>query len=198
MKLWNKRIISSLLAFVMFFSMVPMTAFATEETEVTEFGNAMEDTGEIEDSEESEVTESSDTTEETEATETTEAEESEIIHEHSYEAVVTEPTCTEQGYTAIACHCNKTFDNIDYKPELGHVEEGIPAKEPTCYSTGLTTGKKATIKGYYKVAKEACVEEVNGINHVVGICRCALDNISVLIHNVGGVFCALCSVNGGN
>lgn len=68
----------------------------------------------------------------------------ETFHECWYQYTVVEPTCTEQGYTAIACHCNKKFDNIDYKPELGHVEEGIPAKEPTCYSTGLTTGKKCS------------------------------------------------------
>ena len=41
------------------------------------------------------------------------------VHEHSYEAVVTEPTCTEGGYTTYTCECGDTYV-ADETPALGH------------------------------------------------------------------------------
>ena len=43
----------------------------------------------------------------------------ELPHEHSYEAVVTAPTCTEEGYTTYTCTCGDTY--VDNKVDaLGH------------------------------------------------------------------------------
>ena len=41
------------------------------------------------------------------------------VHEHSYEAVVTEPTCTEGGYTTYTCECGESYV-ADYTEALGH------------------------------------------------------------------------------
>ena len=41
-------------------------------------------------------------------------------HKHSYNKVVTEPTCTEQGYTTYICDCNESYID-DYKDAKGHV-----------------------------------------------------------------------------
>lgn len=40
-------------------------------------------------------------------------------HEHSYTAVVTPPTCTEEGYTTYTCTCGDSFVG-DYVPATGH------------------------------------------------------------------------------
>ena len=45
---------------------------------------------------------------------------SEMPHEHSYTSVITEPTCTEQGYTTYTCHCNDTYKS-NYVNATGHM-----------------------------------------------------------------------------
>ena len=40
-------------------------------------------------------------------------------HEHEYQAVVTEPTCTEGGYTTYTCECGDSYV-ADETPALGH------------------------------------------------------------------------------
>ena len=58
---------------------------------------------------------------------------------HTYESVITEPTCTEQGYITYACSvCDYSYDD-DYTEALGHteaeaVEENYLA--PTCTEKG--------------------------------------------------------------
>ena len=82
----------------------------------------------------------------------------ELPHEHSYEAVVTAPTCTEEGYTTYTCECGDTY--VDNKVDaLGHTfvdgscacgaadpnyEAHVHSYEavvtaPTCTATGYTT-----------------------------------------------------------
>ena len=75
--------------------------------------------------------------------------------EHSYSAVVTAPTCTEEGYTTYTCHCGDTYV-ADKVAALGHDVVNHNAKAPTCteigwnayetcsrcdYSTYVETGK---------------------------------------------------------
>ncbi|MBP3660107.1 MAG: S-layer homology domain-containing protein, partial [Oscillospiraceae bacterium] len=66
--------------------------------------------------------------------------ESEAPHEHKYQAVVTEPTCTEGGYTTYTCECGESYV-ADYTDALGHdfvdgvctrcgEEEETPAENP--------------------------------------------------------------------
>ena len=43
----------------------------------------------------------------------------EAPHEHSYEAIVTEPTCTAGGYTTYTCECGESYI-ADETPALGH------------------------------------------------------------------------------
>jgi len=57
---------------------------------------------------------------------------------HSYDAVVTDPTCTEQGYTTYTCSvCGDTYVD-DYVSELGHDYVGVDTA-PTCTEQGYTT-----------------------------------------------------------
>ena len=49
----------------------------------------------------------------------------ELGHEHSYEAAVTAPTCTEKGYTTHTCRCGASFVDT-YVDALGHkFENGV-------------------------------------------------------------------------
>ena len=58
-------------------------------------------------------------------------------HEHSYTSVVTEPTCTEQGYTTHTCKCGDSYKDT-YVDETGHsYEDSVTA--PTCNAGGYTT-----------------------------------------------------------
>ena len=60
-------------------------------------------------------------------------------HEHSYDAVVTAPTCTEKGYTTHTCACGDSYVDT-YTDALGHAwDNGKVTKEPTETETGVKT-----------------------------------------------------------
>jgi hypothetical protein len=60
-----------------------------------------------------------------------------VYEEHSYDSVVTEPTCTEKGYTTYTCHCGDSYvgDNVDAN---GHDYDAV-VTDPTCTEDGYTT-----------------------------------------------------------
>ena len=59
------------------------------------------------------------------------------FHLHRYNTVVTEPTCTEQGYTSHICTvCGRTYID-EYTDPLGHnFGEWLTDVEPTCIAEG--------------------------------------------------------------
>ena len=60
-------------------------------------------------------------------------------HEHSYDAVVTAPTCTEKGYTTHTCACGDSYVDT-YVDALGHAwDNGKVTKEPTETENGVKT-----------------------------------------------------------
>lgn len=66
---------------------------------------------------------------------------------HSYNAVVTAPTCTAEGYTTHTCtRCGDSY--VDSKvPAKGHTSTVIPAIPATCTDLGKTEGSKCSICG---------------------------------------------------
>ena len=57
---------------------------------------------------------------------------------HDYEAVVTAPTCTEQGYTTHTCsRCGDSYTDT-YTNALGHAYTAV-VTDPTCEAQGYTT-----------------------------------------------------------
>ena len=61
-------------------------------------------------------------------------------HQHSYEAVVTAPTCTEAGFTTYTCSCGDTYV-ADEVAALGHDIVADAAVDATCTEAGLTAGE---------------------------------------------------------
>ncbi len=69
---------------------------------------------------------------------------------HEYTAVVTDPTCTEQGYTTYTCSkCGDTYKG-NYTAATGHSwDDGVVTKEPTETDVGIrkyTCGKCKTTR----------------------------------------------------
>ena len=64
---------------------------------------------------------------------------------HDYKSVVTDPTCTKEGYTTHTCtRCRDSY--VDARVDaLGHTEVTDAAVEATCTATGLTEGKHCSV-----------------------------------------------------
>ena len=63
---------------------------------------------------------------------------------HSHESVVTDPTCTEQGYTTHTCHCGDSYVDSYTDPLGHHYVDGVCARcgkaDPDAVATGDVNG----------------------------------------------------------
>ena len=75
------------------------------------------------------------------------------VKDHEYKPVVTEPTCTEKGFTTHTCaNCPASYVDSEVD-SLGHDIVVDDAVESTCTETGLTEGEHCT-RCDYKVEQE--------------------------------------------
>ena len=83
---------------------------------------------------------------------------------HSYITSITDPTCTEVGYTTHVCSvCNHTY-NSDTVAANGHTEVVGAAVAATCTTTGKTEGKHCSVCNEVIVAQT----EVAALGHNYG------------------------------
>ena len=102
-------------------------------------------------------------------------------HKHSYETVVTAPTCTEAGFTTYTCSCGDTYV-ADEVAALGHDIVTDAAVDATCTEAGLTAGEHCS-RCDHKVAQE----EIPAKGHAYdenGICS-ACDHQIAVVPKVG-------------
>ncbi|MBE6927997.1 MAG: DUF4886 domain-containing protein [Ruminococcaceae bacterium] len=86
---------------------------------------------------------------------------------HRYDSVVTDPNCTDSGYTTYTCSvCNDTL--VDNQVDaLGHTEAIDEAVAPTCTETGLTEGKHCSVCNEVLLAQEEVAALGHSYNTVV-------------------------------
>lgn len=98
------------------------------------------------------------------------------VHIHRYTETVTEPTCTEKGYTTYTCICGSSYV-ANYVDALGHTEVVDPAVAATCEKTGLTEGKHCSVCNEVLVAqKETPKTEHKFSNGKCSVCGAADPN----------------------
>ena len=82
-------------------------------------------------------------------------------HTHSYTSVVTNPTCTEQGYTTYTCSCGDSYVS-DYVEKLGHdFGEWETTTPATCTTDGVETR-------YCSRCDEFETREIKATGHIDG------------------------------
>lgn len=92
-----------------------------------------------------------------------------IPHRHDYTAVVTQPTCTEEGYTTHTCDCGDTYTDSRVDA-LGHTEVIDKGKVPTCVDAGISDGRHCSVCG--EVLETQSTLEPTGIhNYTDGKCE---------------------------
>lgn len=91
-----------------------------------------------------------------------------FAHDHSYSAVVTEPTCTEEGYTTYTCGCGESYVD-DKVAAKGHnyVKDETKSVAATCN----TDGKDVLVCSGCGDVKEEVVKATGDHNFVVEVER---------------------------
>ena len=91
---------------------------------------------------------------------------------HNYNKVVTEPTCTEKGYTTYTCSvCGDSYV-ADYVDALGHTVVVDPAVAPDCTHTGLTEGSHCSVCNTVLKAQETVPATGHSYDKVVTAPTC--------------------------
>ena len=107
------------------------------------------------------------------------------VGDHQYEAVVTEATCTEDGYTTYTCpFCGDSY-TADYTYATGHSWQEATCEAPrTCLNCGLTEGS-ALDHEYETVYLEPTCTEDGGTYQICNNCgdRIGVDVIPATGHD---------------
>ena len=90
-------------------------------------------------------------------------------HVHTYESTVTQPTCTEKGYTTYTCTCGDSYTGNEVAA-LGHTEVTDKAVAATCTEPGLTEGTRCSVCEEVLVKQETV--PATGVHiYEMGLCR---------------------------
>lgn len=90
-------------------------------------------------------------------------------HDHQYAAVVTDPTCTEKGYTTYTCSCGESYID-DYVDALGHDTVQHDAKEATCAEAGWNAYETCTRCDYTTYEEIPASGEHTYVDGVCTVC----------------------------
>lgn len=103
---------------------------------------------------------------------------------HSYEAIVTPPGCTEQGYTTYTCHCGDSYVDA-FVPPLEHAwDEGVVTTEPTEQTPGVRT-YTCTNCGDTRTEEIPVLEHIHQYTPTVTDPTCTLEGYTLYQCNCG-------------
>lgn len=114
-----------------------------------------------------------------------------VPHSHSYTPVVTAPTCSSMGYTTYICTCGECY-LTNYVASKGHTIINVPAKAPTCTTTGYEAYE------YCSACSYSTMKQVQAINHSFSGSVCSLcgydaaDDCSHMCHKGGIIWKFIC------
>lgn len=112
-----------------------------------------------------------------------------VCTDHSFESVVTAPTCTKDGYTTDTCKNCGYSETKDIVKASGHTEETIPAVSASCIATGLTEGKKCSVCQTVLQAQETV--QMTSHSYVDGVCsdvrELTLQTVSTMVRSLSRV-----------
>ncbi len=94
---------------------------------------------------------------------------------HNYVAAVTEPTCTERGFTTYTCeYCGDSYVE-NYVNAKGHTAVEDATVEATCTGTGLTAGSHCSVCGEVITAQTVVAALGHNYSAVVTAPTCTKD-----------------------
>lgn len=113
---------------------------------------------------------------------------------HNYTNVVTEPTCTERGYTTSTCSkCGKVVVGT-YVSAKGHTLVDIAGKAATCTTDGKTDGKQCSVCGTWTVLQTTIAAK--GHSYKDGVCTVCSKEKPVCSHVYDDDCDTTCNVEG--
>lgn len=90
--------------------------------------------------------------------------------DHTYAAVVTAPTCSEQGFTTYTCECGDSYIG-DYVAKLAHTEVLINKKAATATEDGYTGDIVCSVCGAEIEKGEVIAATGEGVNNCSHMCH---------------------------
>lgn len=127
----------------------------------------------------------------------------EFKHEHDYKAVVSNPSCTTQGYTTYICECGDTYV-ADYVDATGHSYKSDIITKPTHITNGAEIYTCACGDSYIEPVPKLEAHTYNTITidptctdrgHKIYTCPCGdsyTETLPALGHNLSGSACTEC------
>lgn len=135
-------------------------------------------------------------------------------HDHDFKPLITEPTCTSEGFTTYICSCGENYTK-DYVSALEHKTELRNAKAATCLNGGYTGDEVCTVcEKIFKAGSEisalghetelrgkkaaTCTETGYSGDTVCTRCGDIIkpgNNIGSLGHKFAGGKCSVCGAN---
>ena len=99
---------------------------------------------------------------------------------HSYEAVVTDPTCTEEGYTTHTCAtCSDSYTEPG-AAKLGHnMGEWVVTEDPTCSEPG--SKERSCLRGCGHIETESISSSGHSYNGTVTAPTCTADGYTTYV-----------------
>lgn len=97
--------------------------------------------------------------------------------EHSYDAVVTEPSCTQAGYTTYSCVCGDSYV-VNNTGDVGHKYQAV-VTEPSCTENGYITYTCLFCEDKYVADEMEALGHTHGEGVIVALPTCTENGLRI-------------------